>query len=59
VDLFGLVQVIDRLGQGVVIGLASAAHRRLDASLDEHDLYTHIDSAVDLLLCVPNALDRR
>ncbi len=32
VNQFGLVQAVDGLGQGVVIAVALAAHRRLDAS---------------------------
>ncbi len=32
-SLGGLVQAVDRLGQRVVVGVAHAAHRGLDASL--------------------------
>jgi hypothetical protein len=32
---FGLVQAVDRLGQRVVVAVAAAAHRRLDAGLGQ------------------------
>lgn len=32
---FGLVQAIDGLGQGVVVTVALAAHRRLDARIGQ------------------------
>src|SRR3712207_2359773 len=34
-DHLGLVEAVDRLGQGVVIGIADAADRRFDASVGE------------------------
>ena len=34
-DHLGLVEAVDRLGQGVVIGIADAADRRLDAGLGQ------------------------
>ena len=35
VDLLGLVEAVDALGQGVVVAVADAADRRLDACLGE------------------------
>lgn len=35
VDYLGLVKAIDRLGQSVVVAVADAADRRLDAGLGE------------------------
>ena len=35
VDQLGLIQAIDRLGQGVVVAVAFAAHRRRDAGLGQ------------------------
>lgn len=35
VDHFRLVQAIDRLGQGVVVGITHTAHRGLDTSLGQ------------------------
>jgi len=32
-DYFGLVKPVDRFGESVVIGIANAADRRLDACL--------------------------
>ncbi|SIT45453.1 conserved hypothetical protein [Paraburkholderia ribeironis] len=34
-DHFCLVQAVDRFSQGVIVGVAHAAHRRLDASVDQ------------------------
>ena len=44
VDHLGLVKAVDRFGQGVVIAVADAAHRRLDASLRQAlgILYGHV-----------------
>ena len=34
-DQFSLVQPVDRLGQGVIVAVAPAAYRRLDASFGQ------------------------